>query len=79
MVLSCHLLVRNGKKWQNVVEILWFAINVIFLSVSLPVAAHLHLNVMFLSRRTSPSQQILTSSPVVRDGMPSARVALFVA
>jgi hypothetical protein len=46
--------------------------------VSLPVAAHLHLKVVFLLRRTSPSQQVLTSRPVVRDGMPSASVALFV-
>jgi hypothetical protein len=33
---------------------------------------------MFLSRRTSLTQQVSTSSPVVCDGMPSASVALLV-
>jgi hypothetical protein len=46
-------------------------------ALSLPDAAHLHLQVG-VPLASDFSQQVLTSSPVVRDGMPSASVALFV-
>jgi hypothetical protein len=46
--------------------------------VSLPFAAHLHLKAGVPLGSDVSSQQVLTSSPVVYDGMPSASIALFV-